>query len=80
MGDDQICKKLEVDAYEVADGMGLDNRIGRAFLESGIGWGALVFQRTFMRFLPRLRRSKKNQKFLIRTEENNRFNKNYNYL
>ena len=38
-----MCKKLEVDAYEVADGMGLDNRIGRSFLDSGIGWGGSCF-------------------------------------
>jgi len=25
-----FCKKLDIDSYEVADGMGLDNRIGRA--------------------------------------------------
>ncbi|HEC72294.1 MAG TPA: UDP-glucose/GDP-mannose dehydrogenase family protein, partial [Thermoplasmatales archaeon] len=34
-----ICKKLGIDTYEVADGMGMDKRIGRAFLDSGIGWG-----------------------------------------
>ena len=38
-----MCKKLEVDAYEVADGIGLDNRIGRSFLDSGIGWGGSCF-------------------------------------
>jgi UDPglucose 6-dehydrogenase len=38
-----ICKKLKIDAYEVADGMGLDKRIGRAFLDSGIGWGGSCF-------------------------------------
>ena len=38
-----ICKKLGIDAYEVADGMGLDKRIGRAFLDSGIGWGGSCF-------------------------------------
>jgi UDPglucose 6-dehydrogenase len=34
-----ICKKLGIDTYDVADGIGLDKRIGRAFLDSGIGWG-----------------------------------------
>jgi UDPglucose 6-dehydrogenase len=34
-----ICKRIEIDAYEVADGIGLDKRIGREFLDSGIGWG-----------------------------------------
>jgi len=38
-----MCKKLGIDAYEVADGMGLDKRIGRAFLDSGIGWGGSCF-------------------------------------
>jgi len=38
-----FCKKLDIDSYEVADGMGLDNRIGRAFLDSGIGWGGSCF-------------------------------------
>lgn len=34
-----MCKKLKIDTYTVAEGMGLDKRIGRAFLDSGIGWG-----------------------------------------
>ncbi len=38
-----MCKKLGIDAYEVADGIGLDKRIGRAFLDSGIGWGGSCF-------------------------------------
>ncbi len=38
-----ICKKLGIDAYEVADGIGYDKRIGRAFLNAGIGWGGSCF-------------------------------------
>jgi len=38
-----LCKKLGIDTYEVATGMGLDNRIGRSFLDSGIGWGGSCF-------------------------------------
>ena len=38
-----MCKKLDIDTYEVAEGMGLDKRIGRAFLDSGIGWGGSCF-------------------------------------
>lgn len=37
------CKKLGVDTYEVAEGMGLDTRIGGAFLNAGIGWGGSCF-------------------------------------
>jgi len=38
-----MCKKLGIDTYEVADGVGLDKRIGKAFLDSGIGWGGSCF-------------------------------------
>jgi UDPglucose 6-dehydrogenase len=38
-----ICKEYGVDAYEVADAIGLDYRIGRAFLDSGAGWGGSCF-------------------------------------
>jgi len=34
-----ICKKLGIDSYEVAKGMGFDDRIGRKFLNAGIGFG-----------------------------------------
>ena len=34
-----ICKRLGIDTYEVARGMGLDERIGSKFLNSGIGFG-----------------------------------------
>ncbi|MEA1959257.1 MAG: UDP-glucose/GDP-mannose dehydrogenase family protein, partial [Chloroflexota bacterium] len=34
-----ICSKLGIDAYDVADGIGCDPRIGRKFLNAGIGFG-----------------------------------------
>jgi UDPglucose 6-dehydrogenase len=34
-----ICKEYGVDAYEVADAIGKDDRIGAKFLRSGVGWG-----------------------------------------
>ncbi|MFC2058765.1 UDP-glucose dehydrogenase family protein [Chloroflexota bacterium] len=34
-----ICKDLVIDVYEVAEGIGLDDRIGRQFLNAGIGFG-----------------------------------------
>jgi UDPglucose 6-dehydrogenase len=34
-----ICKKINVDVYDVAEGMGYDKRIGRSFLNAGAGWG-----------------------------------------
>jgi UDPglucose 6-dehydrogenase len=38
-----FCKGIGVDTNEVAEGVGLDKRIGRAFLDSGIGWGGSCF-------------------------------------
>lgn len=34
-----ICKELGIDTYEVAKGMGFDERIGDKFLNAGIGFG-----------------------------------------
>ena len=38
-----ICDELGADVREVADGMGLDKRIGRTFLDAGLGWGGSCF-------------------------------------
>ena len=38
-----VCKEFGVDAYEVADAIGLDSRIGEKFLRSGVGWGGSCF-------------------------------------
>ncbi|MDD5738222.1 MAG: UDP-glucose/GDP-mannose dehydrogenase family protein, partial [Candidatus Omnitrophica bacterium] len=38
-----ICEKAGADVEEVARGMGLDKRIGRSFLDAGIGFGGFCF-------------------------------------
>ena len=38
-----ICEALGADVKEVAYGMGLDKRIGHAFLDAGVGWGGSCF-------------------------------------
>ncbi|MBN1180390.1 MAG: UDP-glucose/GDP-mannose dehydrogenase family protein [Anaerolineae bacterium] len=38
-----ICEELGADVREVATGMGYDKRIGRAFLDAGLGWGGSCF-------------------------------------
>jgi UDPglucose 6-dehydrogenase len=38
-----ICDELGADVREVAQGMGLDKRIGHAFLDAGLGWGGSCF-------------------------------------
>lgn len=39
----QICERLGADVKEVAVGMGFDKRIGRAFLDAGLGYGGSCF-------------------------------------
>lgn len=38
-----LCKKLGMDVYEVMDAIGMDKRIGRQFLNAGIGYGGSCF-------------------------------------
>ncbi|HEY4693115.1 MAG TPA: UDP-glucose/GDP-mannose dehydrogenase family protein [Bellilinea sp.] len=38
-----ICEELGADVAQVAEGMGLDKRIGRSFLDAGLGWGGSCF-------------------------------------
>ncbi|ADQ41881.1 nucleotide sugar dehydrogenase [Caldicellulosiruptor acetigenus I77R1B] len=38
-----LCEKVGGDINEVAKGIGLDSRIGRKFLNAGIGWGGSCF-------------------------------------
>ncbi len=38
-----VCKEFDIDAYEVADAIGMDDRIGERFLRSGVGWGGSCF-------------------------------------
>jgi len=38
-----ICEALGADVKEVAAGMGFDKRIGRHFLDAGLGWGGSCF-------------------------------------
>ncbi len=39
----QICERVGADVEKVAEGMGYDKRIGRAFLNAGIGYGGSCF-------------------------------------
>jgi UDPglucose 6-dehydrogenase len=39
----QLCELTGADIDQVADGMGLDPRVGRSFLSAGLGWGGSCF-------------------------------------
>ncbi len=39
----QVCERLGADVKEVAAGMGFDKRIGRSFLDAGLGFGGSCF-------------------------------------
>jgi UDPglucose 6-dehydrogenase len=39
----RICERVDADAKLVAEGMGLDKRIGPSFLDAGIGYGGSCF-------------------------------------
>ncbi len=47
----RICDKAGADVKEVAQGMGLDNRIGRYFLHAGIGYGGSCFPKDLNAFI-----------------------------
>lgn len=39
----KICKRINVDSYEVFEGVGMDSRINRQFFRAGIGFGGSCF-------------------------------------
>ncbi len=46
-----ICEKAGADIMQVANGMGLDRRIGRNFLNAGIGFGGFCFPKDLAAFI-----------------------------
>lgn len=46
-----ICERAGADVEEVARGMGLDKRIGRSFLNAGIGFGGFCFPKDIEAFI-----------------------------
>ncbi len=45
-----LCEKTGADVLQVAEGMGYDKRIGRAFLNAGIGFGGFCFPKDLAAF------------------------------
>jgi UDPglucose 6-dehydrogenase len=46
-----ICEKSGADVIQVADGIGLDRRIGRSFLNAGVGFGGFCFPKDLKAFI-----------------------------
>jgi UDPglucose 6-dehydrogenase len=46
-----LCEKAGADVKLVAEGMGLDKRIGPAFLDAGVGWGGSCFPKDVKAFI-----------------------------
>jgi UDPglucose 6-dehydrogenase len=47
----QICERVGADVVQVAQGMGLDKRIGEAFLDAGCGFGGFCFPKDLEAFI-----------------------------
>lgn len=47
----QFCDRVGADVIKVAEGMGLDKRIGRAFLDAGVGYGGSCFPKDVAAFI-----------------------------
>ena len=47
----QICNRVGADVLKVAEGMGYDKRIGRSFLDAGIGYGGSCFPKDVDAFI-----------------------------
>ena len=50
-----ICKLLGIDVYKVAEGMGLDKRIGKEYLRAGIGFGGSCFPKDLKALISKAR-------------------------
>jgi UDPglucose 6-dehydrogenase len=46
-----ICEKVGADVTKVAEGMGHDKRIGREFLDAGVGYGGYCFPKDLAAFI-----------------------------
>jgi UDPglucose 6-dehydrogenase len=66
-----ICEALGADVKEVAAGMGYDARIGRHFLDAGLGWGGSCFPKDVQALAYMAKEKSLNPKILDMTMEVN---------
>lgn len=60
----QMCNRVGADVLKVAEGMGLDKRIGRQFLDAGIGYGGSCFPKDVDAFIRLAEKSRYDFKLL----------------
>ncbi|MEK6715176.1 MAG: UDP-glucose/GDP-mannose dehydrogenase family protein [Candidatus Omnitrophota bacterium] len=68
----RLCEKVGADIAKVAEGMGLDKRIGRSFLDAGIGYGGSCFPKDVSAFIKIAERNGCDLSILRETERINR--------
>jgi len=73
----QICEKTGADVESVAEGMGHDRRIGRSFLNAGIGYGGFCFPKDVQAFIKIAETYDYDFKLLKATNEINENQKKY---
>jgi len=54
----RLCEKTGADVKTVMDGIGIDKRIGREFLNAGLGYGGFCFPKDFDAFISVLKKHK----------------------
>jgi len=70
-----ICKKLEIDTYEVSRGIGYDKRIAPYFLDSGVGFGGSCFTKDIKSLIEKAREMNYDPKLLKSVTEINTLQK-----
>ncbi|GMK47150.1 UDP-glucose 6-dehydrogenase [Paenibacillus glycanilyticus] len=74
----RLCDELEVNVKEIAEGMGLDPRIGPSFLQAGLGYGGSCFPKDVSELVTTSRKHHVNLRILEGVTEVNRMQ--YAYL
>lgn len=72
----QICDRVGADVLKVADGMGFDKRIGRSFLNAGIGYGGSCFPKDVDAFIRLSEKNGYDFKLLKEVRNINEYQKN----
>ena len=73
----QICDRVGADVLKVAEGMGLDKRIGRKFLDAGIGYGGSCFPKDVDAFIHLSEKCGYQFNLLKEVKEINEYQKSY---